>query len=274
MEGWAKFHRKIFQWEWYTDANTFRLFFHLVLNANHKDARWQGVEIKRGQLITSHEHLAKELKLTRQQIRTSINRLKSTNEITIKSTNKYTLVTIEKYNDYQSFDEELTSKTTNNLTNEQPATNQQLTTNKNDKNKKNENNKDIYAEVEAVLSYYDSLENLPKYKSLTTIRKSHVKARLYDYGIEEVKRTLKLANESKYLNSGNKWFNFDWIFKPSNFVKISEGRYNEDEEELDNVADITQYRYQTPEQRYQNHINSLKYDNSDNPFVNRRANNE
>lgn len=137
-----------------------------------------------------------------------------------------------------------------------------------------EKNKDIYAEVEAVLSYYDSLENLPKYKGLTAMRKSHVKARLDDYGIDEVKRTLELANESKYLNSGNRWFNFDWIFKPSNFIKISEGRYNEDEEELDNVADITQYRYQTPEQRYQNHINALKYDNSDNPFVNRRANNE
>ena len=140
MQGWVKFHRKISQWEWYTDPNTFRLFFHLVLNANHKNIKWQGIVIERGQLVTSSEHLAKELKLTRQQIRTSLNKLKSTNELTIKSTNKYTLITIEKYSDYQSEDEETTNKLTNKSTNEQPSNNHQITTNKNVKNIKNEKN--------------------------------------------------------------------------------------------------------------------------------------
>ena len=121
MTGWIKVHRKIEQWEWYTDANTFRLFFHLVLKANHADKKWRGIIIKRGQIVTSSEHLANQLKLSRQQIRTSLNKLKSTNEITTKSTNKYIIVTIGKYDDYQSEDEKITNEITINSTNNQPT---------------------------------------------------------------------------------------------------------------------------------------------------------
>ncbi len=41
-------HRRIMQWEWYTDANTIRVFLHLILTANHKETRWRGELIKRG----------------------------------------------------------------------------------------------------------------------------------------------------------------------------------------------------------------------------------
>jgi len=101
MDGWIKIHRKILEWEWYDDINTKVLFWHLLLTANHKDKKWRGQTIKRGQRLTSLEHLAKEVGLTVQQTRTSLNKLKSTSEITIKSTNKFTVVTIEKYSDYQ-----------------------------------------------------------------------------------------------------------------------------------------------------------------------------
>lgn len=102
MEGWICLYKKLINWEWYQDGNTCRLFIHLLLLANYEDKTWQGQLIKRGQLITSSEHLAKDLNLSRQQVRTAINKLKSTSEITTKSTNKYTLITIEKYEDYQA----------------------------------------------------------------------------------------------------------------------------------------------------------------------------
>ena len=98
MQGWVSFHRKIEEWEWYDDANTFRLFFHLVLKANHKDNKWRGIDIKRGELVTSNEQLAKQLKLTVSKIRTSLNKLKSTGEIAIKTTNKNTVVGILEFN--------------------------------------------------------------------------------------------------------------------------------------------------------------------------------
>lgn len=147
MSGWVKFHRKIEEWEWYTDANTFRLFFHLVLKANHKSKNWKGVQIERGQLITSTDKLAEELNLTRQKIRTSLNKLKSTSEITIKATNKFTLITVENYDVYQSSEEESTNEITIKPTNKQPSNNHQITTNKNVKNDKNEKEDNIYSSV-------------------------------------------------------------------------------------------------------------------------------
>ena len=106
MEGWIKIHRKMVDWEWYDDINTKVLFLHLLLTANHKEKNWRGITILRGQKLTSLQHLAEETKLTVMQVRTSLNKLKSTNEITIKTTNKNTLITIEKYSNYQDKDEE------------------------------------------------------------------------------------------------------------------------------------------------------------------------
>ena len=111
MDGWIKIHRKMLNWEWYDDINTKVLFFHLLLTANHKEQKWRGHTILRGQRLTSLQHLAKETKLSVQQTRTSLNKLKSTNEITIKSTNKNTLITIEKYSDYQAKDDENNKQT-------------------------------------------------------------------------------------------------------------------------------------------------------------------
>lgn len=140
MTGYIKLFRKLTEWEWYTDGDTLRVFLHLLLKANHKDHTWMGEVIHMGQCITGRKELAKELKMSEARVRTSLNHLKSTSEITIKSTNKYSLITIENWALYQLYDGDLTSKSTSNLTNNSPATNQQLTTNKNDKNDKKEKN--------------------------------------------------------------------------------------------------------------------------------------
>jgi hypothetical protein len=100
--GYIKLFRKLTEWEWYDDANTFRVFIHLLLNASFEANSWQGIALQPGQLITGRKRLAKELKLSERQIRTSLNRLKSTNEIAIKTTNKFSVVTICKWEDYQS----------------------------------------------------------------------------------------------------------------------------------------------------------------------------
>lgn len=149
MDGWIKLHRKLTEWEWYSDINVKTLFIHLLLTANHKDQKWKGIEIKRGQKLTSIEHLSKEIGLTYQQTRTAINKLKSTGEITSKTTNKYSLISVEKYNDYQICTEKNNEQITNNLTTNQQSnnkqTNNQITTNKNDKNIKNEKKeKNVY----------------------------------------------------------------------------------------------------------------------------------
>jgi hypothetical protein len=128
MSGWIKIHRKITEWEWYDDVNTFRLFMHLILKANHKARNYRGVNIELGCLMTGRELLSKETGLSIQQIRTCLDRLKSTNEITIKSTKQGTIIQVLNYKKYQV--------STNEITTEQPQSNQQVTTNKNLKKEK------------------------------------------------------------------------------------------------------------------------------------------
>jgi archaellum component FlaD/FlaE len=132
MSGWIKLHRQITDWEWYDDHNTFRLFMHLLLKANHKERSYRGVKIEVGCVMTGRELLSKETGLSVQQIRTCLERLKSTNEITIKSNKQGTIIQVVKYKDYQV--------TTNESTTNQPTSNQQVTTNKNVKKEKNDNN--------------------------------------------------------------------------------------------------------------------------------------
>ncbi|HEY0087807.1 MAG TPA: hypothetical protein VGB37_03130 [Candidatus Lokiarchaeia archaeon] len=140
-EGWIKLHRKFISWEWYKDLNMKQLFIHFLLLANHEENKWQGQIIKTGQFITGRKSLSNDTGLSEQVIRTCINRLKSTSEITIKSTNQFSLITLIKWEDYQVINRKSTSEITSKITNEQPATNQQLTTNKNEKNEKNDKNK-------------------------------------------------------------------------------------------------------------------------------------
>ena len=117
-------------WEWYQDDVVFRVFLHLLLTVNYERKKWRGVWVENGQIITSYGHLGEQLNLGVQSIRTALNKLKSTNELTIKTTNKYTIITILKWKDYQ----QLTTKSTN----EQQTTNKQLTTTKEYKELKEE----------------------------------------------------------------------------------------------------------------------------------------
>lgn len=125
MSGWIKIHRQILDWEWYSDNNAFRVFMHLILKANHKEKRYKGIELKSGSVITSRDILAFETGLSVQQIRTALDKLKSTNEITIETSTKGTIIQVVNYTKYQL----VTSESTN----EQPTNNQQVTTNKNEK---------------------------------------------------------------------------------------------------------------------------------------------
>ena len=133
MQGWVKLHRKFTDWEWYDDHKTKVLFIHLILKANHSENNWRGITVESGSLITSYMHLSQELSLSVQNIRTSLNKLKSTRELTIKTTSKYTHISINNWSDYQDTNTPTNKQSTNN----QQTTNNQLTTNKNVKNVKN-----------------------------------------------------------------------------------------------------------------------------------------
>ena len=132
--GWIKLHRSLLKWEWHDDPNTFCLWVHLLLMANHDEQKWHGMVIPRGSLLTGRKKLAEETGLTEQSVRTSLIKLEKSQNLTNKSTNKFTLITICNYDTYQ--DTPTDYQPTN-----QPTTNQQLTTNKNIKNVRIEESK-------------------------------------------------------------------------------------------------------------------------------------
>lgn len=133
MSGWIKLHRKFLDWEWFNKSEAVHLFLYMLLKANHKDGKWQGFDVKRGQFISSLGNISNATGLSVQVIRTNLKRLEKTNEISIKSTSQFTIVTICKYECYQEENEQANKPSTN----EQQTSNKQLTTNKNEKNNKN-----------------------------------------------------------------------------------------------------------------------------------------
>lgn len=141
MTGFITLHRKITEWEWYNDPITKTVFMHLLLTANYKASKWRGVTIERGQCIHGRKEMADALGISEQNVRTALERLKSTSEITINATNKFSLITIVNYEKYQDKSATATSESTSNLTNNQPTTNQQLTTTEQEK-QLNKNNKE------------------------------------------------------------------------------------------------------------------------------------
>jgi len=102
--GWIKLHRQLLEWEWYDDTNTKCLFLHCLLRANHSDTEWRGHKIKRGQFLTSVDTLTRETGLSVSQIRTSLKKLISTNEIASKSQARSTVITVLGYDSHQDSD--------------------------------------------------------------------------------------------------------------------------------------------------------------------------
>lgn len=161
MSGWVKLHRQIIDWEWYTDHNTFRVFLHLLLTANHKDKKYKGMELKAGTIVTSRDLLAFATGLSVRQVRTALDKLKTTNELTIKTSPQGTIIQIVNYLKYQI--------EANELTNERPTNDQQTTSNKNEKKERiifkrpsieeiNEYclEKNLQLDAQSFIDYYDS----------------------------------------------------------------------------------------------------------------------
>ena len=103
--GYIKLHRSLTEWGWYDDPNTLALWIHLLLEANWKDGEWHGVEVKRGQMITSVAKLSVGANLSTKQTRVCLERLENGGEIIKEGTNKWTKITICKYDIYQGDDD-------------------------------------------------------------------------------------------------------------------------------------------------------------------------
>ncbi|WP_312281574.1 hypothetical protein [Oscillibacter sp.] len=107
--GYIRLYRSFLTWEWYSDSATKDVFLHLILTANWEPKKWKGITVKRGQRVYSRASLAKEMRLSERNIRTAINHLISTGEVTNQTTPQYSIITIKNYDLYQQPTSEVTS---------------------------------------------------------------------------------------------------------------------------------------------------------------------
>ena len=234
--GFIKLYRSMLKWEWYDDINVKVLFLHLLLKANYEDKRWRGIEIKKGEIVTSISHLSKETNLTPQQVKTCLAKLKQTGEITSKTTNRFTVIHIEKYSFFQTQEQENDNKTTN----KQQTDNKQVTTTKELKEykelkereerqegKEGEEGKESVYQLIADM-YNATCVSFPRCTRLSEAREKAIRARLKKYTVEDFKKVFETAENCDFLKGANRnnWSaNFDWLIKDSSMAKVLDGNY-------------------------------------------------
>ena len=235
---YVKISRKILEWEWYKDVNTKVLFFHILLKANWKDGRFQGIEIPRGSFVTSYQTLADETGLTVMNIRTAIKHLKLTQEIIVSQHSKFSVITVKNYDTYQTAN----TVTNSQLTGNQQAANRQLTTiEEGKKERKEEYNKSPKGDYESRTpesSIYATIRELynsvcgsyPRLVKMSDARKKAINARLKTgYTLDDFQTLFKKAEASDFLKGANKrnWSaTFDWLICDSNMAKVLDGNYD------------------------------------------------
>lgn len=115
--GYVKLNRNLLHWECFGNNNALLVLVRLTLKAAWRDTQYQGVALKRGQVITTLQEIADENQLTKQQARTTLERLEATHKITRTATNKFSIITLL---DYDCFFENNTQSNTQ-ITHEQHA---------------------------------------------------------------------------------------------------------------------------------------------------------
>ena len=115
LNGFIKIHRKILDWEWYSNANVKIVFLHLLLTATYNERSHNGIKLFPGQVIVSTRSLAQATGLSRQNVRTALSNLESSDDIKIVSNGGFSTVTINNWELYQ-VSEQLTHQSTHELT--------------------------------------------------------------------------------------------------------------------------------------------------------------
>lgn len=99
--GYVKLFRKFKNWEWYKDNNTKAVFLHLLLSATRQDIKYKGIWLYRGEYCISLRKLATETGTSVRGVRTAIERLKKTGEISQRATQLGTVYKVDNYGLYQ-----------------------------------------------------------------------------------------------------------------------------------------------------------------------------
>lgn len=111
-----------------------------------------------------------------------------------------------------------------------------------EKEKDKDKDKDKEVDFDFILkNYHSHCEKLPRVIGLSNERKKHISARLKEFDLNTIISVFEKAGKSNFLTGENdkSWkANFDWIFNPTNFLKILEGKYDNNVQNKKNILEL------------------------------------
>lgn len=231
--GFVKLNRSIMNCEWFEDNNTLAVLVRLTLSAEWQDTTYKGVELKRGQLVTTIPKIAQSNQLTVQQTRTILDRLKSTGIITVKSTPKFSIITLNNVDCNSENNSQINRQSAENQQTEQQTNNIPTLLYKENKNiRSSEEGGAAVSDIlkEAVSEYNAICKSLEPFTAELNYYQARfvVEAHKALHGISFAEY-FKRVEESDFLTGkGAKNFkaDFNWLIRPENVSKVLSGKYD------------------------------------------------
>jgi hypothetical protein len=134
QNGWMKIPT-----EWYRETSVKSCREHamiqwLVMNANITESEWNGIPVKRGQVVTSLSKLSEGVQQSLQQTRNTLDNIVNNKEVTKTATKTYTIITICNFDNYVGLNfydnkeenKEATQRATQRATKKQHSEQQQI----------------------------------------------------------------------------------------------------------------------------------------------------
>lgn len=236
--GFIKLSRSISACNWFEDNNTLAVLVRLTLSAEWQDTSCNGIELKRGQLITTIPQIAQSNQLTVQQTRTILNRLKSTGRITVRSTQKFSIITLNDFDSDFESNSQINRQTPENQQTEQQTINRPSLLNKENKNiQEAEETARTRASgalsnvLETAVREYN--ENCKSLEPLTGELSYHqgrlvVEAFKELHGVSFAEYFRRVEGSAFLTGKSSSSFkaDFNWLIRPENIAKVLSGKYD------------------------------------------------
>ena len=227
-EGWLKIHRCLLKksiWKCSTpEQKVILITLLLMANYSRNEWEWNGnkYECKSGEFITSAYTIIEKAGkgISRQNIRTALDKFQKFGFLTYESTNTSTKVIICNWGTYQDIPQVTNQVTNQVVTNDQPTTNQPLTTIEECNNVKNDNNLVLFPP--STIEKFDFEDFIKLFNSIVNAKfrgdkksKSQFEQRLTEgYSKEDLKIAIQNAFNNDYHKENPQYLTPEFITRP------------------------------------------------------------
>lgn len=237
--GWIKLHRQILENPVVMkDCEHLAVWVYILLNVTHKpyDTLFgkKRITLQPGQMILGRGVISQDLMISESKAQRILKTLENERMIEqITAPRKGRIITVLQWGQYQE-----SERINERIVNEYRTNSERIVNGKQEyKNTKNiKNIKNAYSQLDEkenidLEKVKDEWNRLPEHiHKLTVIknkRLSGLKARVSQYGFDEVIKAIKSIKDSQFLLGYKTDFKitFDWFIKPNNFMKVMDGNY-------------------------------------------------